>query len=319
MPSPSASLATLRPDLGGSVEEFNLAADRQGFIGLQILPVFETRVQAGSFGVIPIEQLLQNRETRRAPGGTYSRGKWKFETATFACEEHGTEEPVDDREAQMYADYFDAELVSAERARDVVLRNFEKRVAALLFASGTFTPTAVSTEWSTVATATPIADVAAAVLRRWAATGLWPNAIVMTRQVYLNLRRCAEILDRMEMVDRSFQGDIGVAHLRAAFDLPYVLVAGGTKNTATEGQDASIASIWDDEYVGIGRICQSRDIREPGIGRTLHWGADGSQIGALMESYRDETVRSNIIRARMDTQEKLIHTGCWELLSNITA
>ena len=42
MPAPSESLATLRPDLGGSMEEFDLAADRQGF-NLALFSVFETR------------------------------------------------------------------------------------------------------------------------------------------------------------------------------------------------------------------------------------------------------------------------------------
>ena len=40
--------------------------------------------------------------------------------------------------------------------------------------------------------------------------------------------------------------------------------------------------------------------------------------GGVMESYRDETVRSDIIRARMDTQEKIIYTPALQLLDNIT-
>ena len=59
MPNPSEALATQRPDLAQSLEEFDLEADRAGFIGLDILPVFEVDVQAGNFGIIPLEQLLQ--------------------------------------------------------------------------------------------------------------------------------------------------------------------------------------------------------------------------------------------------------------------
>ena len=81
MPSPSTSLATLRPELGGSMEAFDLAADRAGFIGLKLLPVFEAAEQSGSFGKIPLEELLKNRDTERAPGGSNfplrSGGQWR--------------------------------------------------------------------------------------------------------------------------------------------------------------------------------------------------------------------------------------------------
>ena len=109
MPSPTSALSTQRPDLAASLEEFDLMMDAEGFIGHRALPVTPVASQAGSFGKIPIEQLLQNRETSRAAGSGYNRGNWEFEPATYATEEHGLEEPVDDREAAMYANYFDAE------------------------------------------------------------------------------------------------------------------------------------------------------------------------------------------------------------------
>ena len=60
MPSPTSSLATQRPDLSASLEEFDAAMDRQGFIGQRVLPIFDVAVQAGNMGRIPIEQLLMN-------------------------------------------------------------------------------------------------------------------------------------------------------------------------------------------------------------------------------------------------------------------
>lgn len=318
MAHPSSSLATLRPELGGSLEQFDLAMDRNGFIGTKVLPVFEAAEQSGTYGIIPLDQLLESPETRRAPGASYRRGQFDFTTGTFACEEHGWEEPVDDREARMYANYFDAEMVSAQRARDIVLRNMEIRIAAAIYDTGTWTPTAVTNEWDDVANATPITDVAARVAAMWEATGLWPNALIINRKQYHNLRRCDQIQDRMEQVDRSFQGDIGISQLQAAFDLPYILVGGSAKNTAIKGQTADPGPIWSDEYAAVARICSTNDIREPGLGRVFHWGADGSSIGATMESYRDETVRGDVIRARMDTDEKVLYDGCLQLLSNIT-
>jgi hypothetical protein len=66
------------------------------------------------------------------------------------------------------------------------------------------------------------------------------------------------------------------------------------------------------------RVATGLDIREACIGRTFHWSADGSSIGGTIEEYRDETVRSAIIRVRHDVDEVVMYPQAGHLLSNIT-
>jgi hypothetical protein len=314
-------LATLRPDLAASMEEFDFAADQAGYIGLRALPVVEVQSQAGVFGKIPVEELLKESATARTPGSGYSRGNWNFETASFACVEHGHEEPVDDREAKMYADYFDAELVSAARARAVVLRNYEKRVASMLFNTSTFTPTSVTNEWDDASNAVPLTDVEARVQAIYDASGLWADTLIISRKVFRNLRNCDQVINRINSAGAgtaSKAEDVTTAMLAAVFDLPKILVGGGTKNSANEGQTFAAAEIWSGEYAMVCKTANSSDFKEPCVGRTFHWGEDGSTIGASMESYRDEAVRADIIRSRMDTDEVLLHAPAAALLDNIT-
>ncbi len=182
MPSPSSSLATQRPDLADSLREFDLEMDTAGFIGHRVMPVSPVANQSGTFGKIPIEELLQARDTKRAPGSGYNRGEFKFETATYATEEHGVEEPVDDREAAMYANYFDAEVVSTQRAQRAIVEAQEKRIASLIFNTTTFSPTTVTTEWSTAASAVPLTDVESKVQAIYGASGLWPNTMIVRQK-----------------------------------------------------------------------------------------------------------------------------------------
>lgn len=322
MPSPSSSLATLRPDIADSLMEFNLAMDREGFIGHRVLPVFEVAKKSGTFGKIPIKQLLQTRDTLRAPGSGYSRGKYKFEPASYACEEHGAEEPVDDTESEMYREYFDAEMVSGQRALDAVLRNAEIRAAALVFNATTWTShtTAVTNEWDDFTNADPAEDILAAAKLIYAASGLWPNALVVNIKVRKNLAHCASIIDRAK--SQGFMdvrpGNVNDAALAAALDIEQLIVAGSPKNTANEGQAVAISPIWSDEYASLTRVARTNDIKEPCVGRTFHWSADGSTIGGTVEDYRDESVRSKIIRARHDVDELVLHVESTHLLSNIT-
>lgn len=324
MPSPSSSLATQRPDLATFLE-FDLESEKAGYIATQVFPVIDVQSQAGNFGKIPLEQLLQQRETKRAPGSGYARSNWTFEPATYATREHGAEEPVDDREAKMYAEYFQAEQISTMRAFSSVLRNAEQRVADAVFNTTTWTgsslTTAITHEWDDATNCVPLTDVEAAVQKIYDNSGLWANALVINRKVFRNLRNSAQVIDRIESNgagNASKASDITAQMLATAFDLEYIIVAGTSKNGAKEGQAASPTQIWSGEYAMVCKIATGPDMRDPCIGRTFHWSQDGSSIGGTVESYREEAVRADIIRVRHDVAEVVLYPQAGHLLSNIT-
>lgn len=322
MPSPSSSLATLRPDLAASFEAFDTEADKAGYIARKVMPTVEVASQAGNFGKIPLDQLLQQRDTKRAPGSGYARGKFNFDDAAFSCEEHGAEEPVDDREAKMYAEYFDAEVIAAKRAFNSVLRNAEQRVADAIFNTTTWTGASLTTDvsgtpWATIASAVPLTNVEAAVQKVYDGSGLWPNALVINRKVFRNLRNTAQVIDRIASSgagNRNLASDVTVDMLAQAFDLDYIIVAGGSYNSAKEGQTATPAQLWSSTYAMVCKVATSSDFREPCIGRTFHWGGDGSNEDGQMETYRDEVVRSNVIRVRHDVDEIVLYAQAGHLL-----
>ncbi len=325
MPSPVTSLATLRPDLAQSFMEFDLEADARGMIASQVFPIVEVASQAGNFGKIPVEQLLQNSNTKRAPGSGYSRSNFTFDDASYACQEHGHEEPVDDREREMYAEYFDAELIATMRAYSAVLRNAEQRVADAVFNMTTWTgsslTTAITHEWDDATNAVPLTDVEAAVQQIYDNSGLWANALIINKKVFRNLRNADQVIDRINSAGAgspSKASDVTVEMLAQAFALDYVIVSGTSKNTANEGQDASISQIWSDEYAMVCKVATSPDFREPCIGRTFHWSQDGSAPGGTVESYREEQTRSDIIRVRHDVDEIVLYPEAGHLLSNVT-
>lgn len=324
MPAPSSALSSQRPDLSASFEAFDLAADQAGYIGTKVAPVIEVAKQSGNFGKIPLKQLLQARETRRAPGSGYSRGNFTFDPATYSCEEHGAEEPIDDREAAMYSDYFDAERIAAARAYNAVLRNAEMRWAAALFNATTWTgsalTTAITNEWDDLSNATPLADVEAAVRKVYDGSGLMANALICNWRVFRNLRNCTQIVDRIKYSGHldPRAGAITPAAVAEALALDMVIVAGGTKNSANEGQAATPTTIWSDEYAMIARVATSNDPKEPCLARTFHWSEDGSQFDGRFESYRDESIRSDVIRVRHDVDEVVMYVQAAHLLSNAT-
>lgn len=325
MPAPTAALATQRPDIQEAFQEFGLGEDQLNFIGDQVLPVFEVPTQAGNSGRIPLEQILQDTDTRRNDRGTYNRITWKFSPDTYDCEEHGLEGPVDARTRAKYANYFDASVITAAIVRDRVLRAREQRIADAVFNATTFTSqtTNVTNEWDKnhASDATPIINVNDAVNAVYDRTGIWPNALIINRKVFKNLKLLDDIKEAIAASgagDPNKQSDITAQMLAQVFDLDRVIVAGGAENTADEGQAASIGQIWSSEYAMVTRVATTRNYQEVCLGRTFHWNEDGSTPAGTIESYEENATRGEIFRCRMDSDEKLIYPEVAQLLDNVT-
>lgn len=320
MPRPTSATTVGRPDLGTLAYEYLMNAADRGFIGLELLPIFETELQSAEYPVIPIEALLKLQSTERAPRGAYNRGDWEFEMGNYACKEHGWEEPVDDVEAKLYARFFDAEQVATLRAVDILLRGQEARIAAKVFNTSNITATSdVTVPWGTSATCTPREDVAAAKEAMRVAGAPRPNVLAMSEKVFGKLLLAKQITDAFRYTNPFETTPLEAKKrlLASFFDVDRVLVAGAIKDGAKKGQAASVADIWDDEYVGLFKVSGGGpDLRNPCLGRTFLWTADSPQ-NLVTEQYREEQSRSNIYRVRQNTDEAFVFTGAGYLLGNI--
>lgn len=315
-----------RLDSGLLVSEIDLAMNRLGFIAHRVLPIVSRSKPSGEFPTIPKEQQLQIRNTKRAPGGGYNRSGAGFSKDSYSTSEHGHEALLDDRTVKMYDDLLDADRWEGERIRNIVLQNYEIEVADYLFNATTFSgkTAGVTNEWDDVANATPITDIEAKRETIFAATGYEPNALVISRHVFRNLRRCAQVIDTLKYqgFQDARQAQISEQALAVSLDLDYIIVAGSAKNTANESDAASMARIWSNEYALLCRVAETNNPSEFCLGRTIVWDAesavDGERLGVIEEMYRDEAARSDVKRARTDWGKKIIDLDCGYLLSNIT-
>lgn len=313
----------LNPLIGGAFEEFNTEANEAGFIAHLVAPIVEVALQAANPGKLPIEALLQSRDTLRGPGAPYARDNFEFAKFAYACEEYGKETPIDHRQRQMYRNLIDLEMTATRRSRHDVLNHVERVAAAAMFNTSTWTgaslTTAVTNEWDDAANATPVDDVEAAREKVISGSGLDPNALIINRAVYRNLRKVAQILDRIKGgASASDPASVTPQALAEIFDLPFIIVAGGLKNTADEGQSASISRIWSGEYAMLARVAVTNDPQEPCVARTFHWSEDGSLPFGAVEMYEEQQSRSTIVRVRHDADFVVMYPEAAHLLSNIT-
>jgi hypothetical protein len=302
--------------------------NQKDFIGTKVLRPRVVGTNAADVGKVPLKQLLQSSSTKRSPGSGYQRDNWEFDKFPYAVAEFGKEEPLDDGQLAIYGDIVDAERISSDRAEDAVLGEYERDVAAAVYNTGVWTgsdlTTGITNEWDDFSNADPIGDVNAAREKVSLGSGLEANALIINRLQLRNLLQCEQIVDRIKYTQTPTAQMIRNA-LADLFDLPHILVAGGFKNTANQGQDAAISRIWSNEYAMVGRVAESDDPREPCIGRTFIWPGDGPSapgdggtLAVIMEEYREEKVRGTIYRARNNRDLVIMYAQAGHLLSNVT-
>lgn len=321
MPQPVSGTTISRPDLAQLVMEFRETAATGG-IADRVMPLFPVAQQAMEFPVIPKEVMLQIPDTIRSMRGTYPRSDWEFELGLYSTRENGWEEAIDDRERKLYASLFDAEAVATQRAVRIIDMAKEKRVATKVFNATNFTAHEITHEWDDATNAVPITDVNTGRNAIRAASGMLPNTLIISFSTFQNLKVCSQIVDRLKY---TFPGiDINrmtSQQLAAIFDLEQVLVGGAVYSSSDKGQAATIADLWNKEYAMLTRCADGQDITEPCIGRTFYWTEENAGEEPVVESYREEGKRGDVVRVRHDSDERLIisYNDAGSALSNISA
>ncbi len=343
------STAITRLDLSLSYREFSLIANQKKFIGLKVLPALGVSQEAAEFPRIKIENLLTKVEdTKRAPRGGYNRDSYEWTTDSYAVEEHGVEEPVDDATIERYGDVIRVEQVATMRAINRILQRLEYDISAAVFNTTTWTGSALTTTlgtpWTTASTADPVGDIDAAHEKVSLGCGEDANTLVLTKKGFTSMIRTTRLESLLKYdaaavlialnngQNQTMLSDV-YAGLKQVLNVDKILVGRGFKNTADKGQTPSLSRGWNSTMA---MLCVSNDdgfngdleSPVPTLGRTIFTtkngeplpGADDAGEGSLLfDEYRDDTVRGSIIRPRNKRQVKILHKECGHLLQGVTA
>lgn len=316
--------AETRPDLAAVA--FEAPAAELGFtpIGDLVLPPLMVPEQSGTFKKIPVESLTELPPTKRAAKGAYPRSDYKYEEDNYTCTEDAWEELVDDSERRRLASSFDAEQLATIRAFGVVRRRREYDQLLLcqdragLWPVGAQTGADVVNEWDDATNATPLDDVnTGKIAIRENLGGAEANTLVIAYSTFLDLGVADDVVGRIQYTNPNVaRGEINVDLLAQYFGVDRVLVSRGMYNSAIKSATYVAADLWSNEYAFLCRSYAGPDLMNPCVGRTFVWEEDAA--GIIVEMYRDEPHRSDVVRVRMNTDPEIITSGAGYLLGNIT-
>lgn len=309
-----------RGDISGVVEQ---AKDwEQTLIGDKLMPTVTSAVRAGQYPVFNVAagNLLRNEVKARAPYGTFARGTRSFDQDTFTTLEYGFEEAVDDTVASDMSRFFNAEVFAAKQALRKVKLGHEIRVAAQIM-NTQFTATSAATSWTgtNVATFDGSADIQAAV-DRLLAKGIATNGlkVAMSYPVWTLLRASTKFQNRLRGAGISSDTILNASLQAAAevFGVDEVCIGRAAYDAGIEGQAFSSSNIWGNTYVWVGKVSPggtAEAMLGGGAGFTINWSEYGP--ASQVFSYRDEPIKSNIIRACQHTVEKTVDASAAEMVT----
>lgn len=312
--------AILRADLRGVVEEAFLQSEL--YIGPKVLPPLPVSARAGQYPVIKKNagNLLRNETTRRGPGANYARVSRAYETDTYTCTEYGFEAIVDDSNRADVSRFFDLSATEMRFAMRQLQLGHELRTAAAINDPSTFS-------LSTAATAYTAANLGSfdigldIDLAKQEIQSRGENTsnltVVMSLPMFLRARASTRLQNRIRgTISTDSQLVLNEQAMADALEVKEVLVGRATYDISKQGASASsLSNIWSNSYIWIGNVASgggADSYFNGSVGHTLFWNQDADIF--QVESYREENIRSEIIRARQNVTEKIVLATAAQLL-----
>jgi hypothetical protein len=309
--------AAPRADISTFLEE--AVEIEKNFVGQRVLPVYESDAESGRYPKFKIAEggLLKREATRRQATGTYNEVDRKFDWETYQTEERGLEERIDDKVAKRFANFFDAEVLTAKMVMRALMIDYEIEVASKVMNPASFAATAATVNYTEANLAT--IDITIDIQEAQAsleAVGEVANTIIMSRKVWNRIRR-SKLLQLFMFGSLSANGGnrlINEAMFAEAFGVEQLIVTKVSYDMAAKGKPASLGPIWGNNYVFVGNV-QGGDFENGGIGRTIIWGADSPGGLFTTETYRAEHRRGNMVRVRSERVEHIINANAGRLIT----
>lgn len=309
--TPETTSVAFRRDLSQVANEFDDDRAAQRFIAREVCPIYRVGEVTAQYPVWTRENFKKRpTDVDRREGGGYERIDATFNQLTFTTEEHGLEFKLDDRKAKRFATFLDFEQEAAKILRYSLLQEWEIRVQTLIGTTIGLTNTNVTTAWTTGATATPIDDILqrCEAIEQASGVGREEHTVIMPTVDYREFMGCQEVQD---LCQYTYGRDFGIRPQLLRLDdvarmlgVRKVVLASSYYDSGAEGASETNAAIWTAGVIFVGVFAdEGAPLSSMSATRTMLYDQDGVSDIPLMERYRDETVRSEILRAREDTDE----------------
>lgn len=294
------------------------------FVADRVFPLVPVMKRSDKYATYNQSDFQRDDVARRASGAHANRVGFRTDNSnTYYCEEFALEFAVgDDVRANQDGPYnvdedavkFLAQKMLIRRELDFVTKFLS---TAELWDGSSDGSNLISgtdfTAWSNAAS-TPIEDVQREMVLVEQKTGFIPNKLVITRQVWNDLKQHPDIVDRVKYTSDSAVGNGIVARLMG---LDEILVASAIYSTNDESVANSPKYIVKDNSLLV-YAPSSPSLMQPSGGYTFSWSGllPGANYGQVIERYREDRAVADVFRIRSAWDQKIITANCGVVFEN---
>ncbi len=218
-----------------------------GLIAAQVFPEVPVVKDSDLFRIFT--RNFRIPETKRANKALAREHQFEVTTGSYVLEQHALKDYVSDNDVDNY-DVADLRADTTTELKEKLMLRLEKTVADL-FTKTSWSLTvslAASNTWADNTTASnpiQICDTAATTILNNG--GFLPNTAIFPRPTFTALKVHQSITDRVKYTS----AEMTVATFQGLFDIPKVLIANGSYDSAAQGVADSIGQIWgDNSWIG---------------------------------------------------------------------
>lgn len=307
-----ANVHPVDPVLTNLLLGYMQADDR--FIASKVFPILPVDQVSGTYFTFTKKYWFSDEMRKRAPGGSFARGGFGVETATYKTEQWGLENPIPvEVENASQVPMSLQEAGTRWLAIQSLIRK-ERQFATDFMTTGVWgTDNTSATDWDDFSAGDPVADLLTAKKAVSDATGVDPNTLALGLIVHNALINHPDVIDRIKYTVQATQGNIERA-LASLLGIGNYVVGRASYNTANEGQAFSGSPVIDDDAL-LCYVEASPNPLFPSAGYTLAWEGGGGQ--GQVAQYWDQKVRATILQHVEQWDQKAVATDVGYFFSDI--
>jgi hypothetical protein len=324
----TGSNLTPRPEIAAYLEQATLFSDL--FIGAKVAPPVAVDRSSGFYPRFDINQanLLRDEVKARAPGTESARIHRQHTLDNYNTQQYSLEAVVpNETSLELGVFNLDLALKESEFAQRQNMIAHERRVATKAFNPSTFAIITSGTAYTLANIGSTGFDVGldvdlakAEIRKRGERSDAAALIAVMSESVYIRARASERLIRRIRgsAVASDTTLILSETELAAALGVREVLVGRASVDVSKQKASASsLSDIWSNTYLWVGHASAPSAANGSFLNgsalATLFWRQPtGSLISA--ESYQEEKIDSEVIRARMFTDEKVIDANRGQLI-----
>lgn len=284
--------------------QMSVAYRNAEYIGPSLVPRVQVTKRSDVYFVYDKANLRQQVKMR-APGGTSGRSGYGLSTDNYSVKTYSQEHVVPDEVRDNADNPLNPDRDGVNFATDVLDLEYEIQAASLIETSGNWTTNTTlsgTTQWSDHDDSDPLTNMMTAhetVLKQIARRA---NTLQMSFEVFTKLSLHPDLIDRVKYTGTQDRPAMVTAAMMAAlFMVDNVLVGTAVKDSAKEGQTASLGFVWG-KHAWLGFVAPQPALTTPSAAYVF-------TIGRQSDRYRENDKKSDIIRVEEAWDMKKVEAG----------